>query len=168
MGTPMLAGCPEKSDGSSSETETTATTATTATDADSTTATTGSDTSTTTGTVPTSGGDPEETTAAATGTTAAPLEEHCAFLIGKKFVSQQQWPCGPPRDPNMPGPLCPDRVSFKEDTFSYQSSDYGFSGMYTCKDGVIAGVADDDQAYEGIVDAVAAKLVWDGNPYNVE
>lgn len=166
LGMSTLPACTEKSNESSTET-----TGSTGTTDDSTTATSDTDTttSTTTGdTEPTSGSETGETTGTSSGTTTMPLDEDCAFLIGKKFVSKKQWPCGPPRDPEEPGPLCPDEVSFDaESNFFYQSGDFGLGGTYTCAAGVIKGEAD-GETYEGTIDAATGQLVWEGDEFEVE
>ncbi|HEY0136632.1 MAG TPA: hypothetical protein VGB85_21260 [Nannocystis sp.] len=160
----QLSGCTEKSDDTGDEGGSSGTTGGTA----STTAST-TDGDPTTGTPTTTGGSEtgSESDTSGTGTTVA-FDEDCAFLIGKKFVSQMQFPCGPPPDPNDPGPLCSDRVSFEADTFVYMSSDFGVTGTYTCEGGVIAGVDDGDGTYQGTIDAATGALVWNGNDFDVE
>lgn len=165
VGVLALPGCNEKSDGT--ETGTSGTTAPddTTTDPDPTTSTTEPE-PTSSGTGDTSG---TGTTGDTTGpTTGDPLDEDCAFLVGKKFASKQQFPCGPQRDPNDPVEMCPDRISFEAENFFYQSSDFGLAGTYTCEAGVIVGLDDINETYNGTIDAAKAELVWEDVVFGVE
>ncbi|WAS89807.1 hypothetical protein [Nannocystis punicea] len=164
-----LSGCTEKGSEPGTESETSETAGTTELD---TTTTTGDDPSTTTTTsetTPTSTSEPDETTGTeSSGTTAPPIDEDCAFLIGKSFESKKQFPCGPPPpEPEAPTESCPDQVSFTADSFDYQSGDYGVGGTYTCEGGTIVGEAE-GQKYQGTIDVAAAELVWDGEQYDIE
>lgn len=170
VGMTVLSGCQEKSEGPSSETDSSGTTEP---------GSTSSSSGDTTGPEPTSGGDTAESTSVAdettgesdtsqtaTGTTGEPLDEDCAFLVGKNFVSKKQFPCGPQPD-DEPVELCPDHVSFEQDTFMYQSGDFGVSGTYTCEGGVIAGLVEEEK-YAGTIDAASGELVWEDTEFVVE
>lgn len=161
-GMSFSAGCTSKSNESSTDTESPDTMETT----DTTEPTADSDGSTTTSESTTSD-QPDETTDDTTGTTAPPVDEDCAFLVGKEFVSTKQTPCGPP-DGDEPGPLCPETVSFTADTFSYISGDFGVSGSYTCEAGVIVGEDDIGDPHKGTIDATSGVLEWDGDKFHVE
>lgn len=155
-----LPACTDKGD-TESATETTESTGTTGTtDPGSTTASTGDESTTSEPTTGATG----STTEDATGSTTAPLDDDCAFLIGKKFISKVKSPCGPPPDPNDPGELCPDTVSFTADTFQYMSGDYGVGGPYTCDAGKITGT-DEFDMYSGQIDASTGLLVWQGTEF---
>lgn len=149
--TAVSPACTEKSDDTESATEPTGTTGTT--DPGTTTASSGDESTTT-----------SEPTTGATGSTTAPLDDDCAFLIGKKFISKVKSPCGPPPDPNDPGELCPDTVSFTADTFQYMSGDYGVGGPYTCEAGKITGT-DELDTYSGQIDASTGLLVWQSTEF---
>ena len=160
-----LPGCTDKGSDPGTESETADTSSTAAPDS----TTSGDDsTSTTSATEPTSTGEPDDTTGTASSSTTAPIDEACAFVIGKVFVSKKQYPCGPPPDPDAPVETCPDRVRFTSaDEFMYESSDYGISGAYTCEAGAIVAEAE-GETFQGTVDAVAGELVWNDELFEVE
>ncbi|MFZ6183120.1 hypothetical protein [Nannocystis pusilla] len=161
-----LPGCTDKGSDPGTESETGDASSTTAPDS----TTTGDDSTTTTttsATEPTSTGEPDDTTGTASGSTTAPIDEACAFVIGKEFVSKKQYPCGPQPD-DVPVETCPDRVRFQSaDEFTYQSGDYGIGGAYTCEAGAIVAEAE-GESFHGTVDAVKGELVWNDELFEVE
>ncbi|MCY0990431.1 hypothetical protein OV203_25040 [Nannocystis sp. ILAH1] len=159
-----LPGCTDKGSDPGTESETADTSSTTAPDSTS-TSDDSTTTSTTSATEPTSTSEPDDTTGTTSSSTTAPIDEACAFVIGKVFVSKKQYPCGPQPD-DVPVETCPDRVRFTSaDEFMYQSGDYGISGAYTCEAGTIVA---EGESFQGTVDAAAGELVWNDEIFEVE
>lgn len=94
--------------------------------------------------------------------TGAPSED-CAFLVGKKFLSDELLECGLGPDGVE---TCPWQISFTEDIFSHLFSDYGEEGTYTCNDGQIMGLVG-NQPRVGTIDAALGELVWEDIVYHV-
>lgn len=93
-------------------------------------------------------------------TSGGPAGDGCAFIVGKKFLSDEELECG--LGPNGVE-LCHWSVSFTADEFMYLHSDLGEGSDYSCQDNVITtGI------YVGTVDPDAGTLTWDGNSYTVE
>ncbi|MFY0540951.1 hypothetical protein [Nannocystis pusilla] len=107
--------------------------------------------------------EPGTDTDESSSTTGAPVDEDCAFLVGRVFLSDEELECG--KGPNGVE-MCPWQLTFTADTFDHQLSDFGLQGTYTCKDGIIDAVDMQQLAHGGTIDAATGELVWDEIVYH--
>ncbi|MEZ4287642.1 MAG: hypothetical protein R3A47_05760 [Polyangiales bacterium] len=85
-----------------------------------------------------------------------------ASLNGKSFESVDELECGLGATGVV---LCHWRIQFMESTFNWHYSDIGESGTYTLNAGVVVGVNGGNTTYNGVYDATAGTLQWDGVAY---
>jgi hypothetical protein len=106
-------------------------------------------------------GDDTDTDTVETDDTDTVPDAACAALVDRTFASVEEGECGLGTD----GPsMCTWHVSFTATTWTWQHSDYGADGTYTCADGVISAEGTSAPG-SASYDPVADQLTWDGVVY---
>lgn len=87
----------------------------------------------------------------------------CAAVSGRTFASLEELECG--LGPNGVV-LCHWHLTLSANgSWTWQHSDYGESGTWTCAEGVVTGLISGPGAYTGTYDTVTGTLTWDGHDY---
>jgi hypothetical protein len=85
----------------------------------------------------------------------------CSAISGRTFASVEELECG--LGPNGVA-LCHWHLTLSADgSWTWQHSDYGESGTWTCADGVVSGSGLSN--YTGTYDLGTGTLSWDGHDY---